>query len=143
MEMNKEIRDAFEVMIKIDFLYEKLARQNNTTDATVKVLYYLETRENVSQKDICDDLLIPKQTVNTILSNFKKLNYVELITIEGKKNKIIKYTKEGLEYSKKILNIMHEVELKIYNEIGCSKYNALTKELEEYYMYLRKEVNHE
>ncbi len=141
--INKEIRDAFEVMIKIDFLYEKLARQNNTTDATVKVLYYLETRNNISQKDICDDLLIPKQTVNTILSNFKKLNYVELVNVEGSKNKIIKYTKEGLEYSNKILSIMHEVELSIYKQLGSDKYSGLTKDLEKFYNLLRKEITHE
>ncbi len=141
--MKKEIRDAFEVMIKIDFLYEKLARQNNTTDATVKVLYFLETRENVSQKDICDELLIPKQTVNTILNNLKKLDYVQLIDVPGKKNKIIKYTEEGIKYSNEILNIMHEVELKIYNEIGEEKYTNLTNELVEFYKFLRKEVNHD
>lgn len=143
MVIKKEIRDAFEIMIKIDFLYEKLARKNNTTDATVKVLYFLETRENVSQKDICDELLIPKQTVNTILSNFKNLNYVKLVSIEGKRNKIIEYTKEGLDYSNKILKIMHDIELTIYNEIGENKYCNLTQDLKFYYNLLRKEVNND
>lgn len=138
--MKNKIQECFEFMIKIDFLYDKLARMHGTTDATVKILIFLEHNDNVSQKDISEQLVMPKQTVNNILSNFKKSDYIELQNIEGKKNKIIKITAKGNEYFSKLLNNIYEVEKNIFNEIGENNFESLTNNLEKYYLALKREV---
>lgn len=138
--MKNKIQECFEFMIKIDFLYDKLARMHGTTDATVKILIFLEHNDNVSQKDISEQLVMPKQTVNNILSNFKKSDYIELQNIEGKKNKIIKITAKGNEYFSKLLNNIYEVEKNIFNEMGENNFESLTNNLEKYYLALKREV---
>lgn len=66
------------------------------------ILYYLQSHYNVTQKNIVNDMLIPKQTINTILNNWINAGYISFENKLTKKNKIILLT-EFAEFGKKEL----------------------------------------
>lgn len=49
------------------------------------ILYALYDGKAHSQKDICYDWSLPKSTVNTLVLNLKKNEYITLVQIKGTK----------------------------------------------------------
>lgn len=53
---------------------------------------------------ISEEWNIPKQTVNTILKDFQKKGYINMVSDDSdKRNKLICLTESGMEYTKDII----------------------------------------
>lgn len=64
-----------------------------------------------SQQDICDLWSMPKQTVNSVISNLSKKGYIVLETVPGTRNrKVIRVTEEGKKYGENIVMEIWEAE---------------------------------
>lgn len=89
----------------IDSAYAKIAKNHGLTFNSLMMLYLLEESKNITQKQICDTLHLPKSTVHSILSDFIKQQYVTLVAGSNKKEKFVIFTEEGrgffLRFSKK------------------------------------------
>ena len=85
--------------------YELYARKYGLT---AKELFVLDiiwfAPDGCLQSEICERLSATKQTVSAIIKKFWKLGYLSLTESESdRRNKIIRFTEAGVEYTKKII----------------------------------------
>lgn len=85
--------------------YELYARKYNLTAKELFVLDIIWFAPNgCLQSEICERLSATKQTVSAIIKKFWKLGYLSLTESEtDRRNKIVRFTKAGVEYVKKII----------------------------------------
>ena len=85
--------------------YELYARKHGLT---AKELFVLDiiwfASDGCLQSDICERLSATRQTVSAIIKKFLKKGYVSLTESEtDRRNKIVRFTKAGIEYTQKII----------------------------------------
>lgn len=95
MNFKSELRQLFDITNETDKMYNVLARRVDLSFNQLIILYYLRTHTNVTQKNIASDMLVPKQTVNSILNNWIKDGYIIFQNESSKKNKIILLSENG------------------------------------------------
>lgn len=99
--------------------YEMYARKHGLT---AKELFVLDiiwfAPDGCLQSEICDRLSSTKQTVSAIIKKFMRKGYVSLTESEtDRRNKIICFTEEGIEYVKKIIPPAAEAEIDAMSEL--------------------------
>ncbi len=107
-EIKNYIKSYYDVYFGINALYERWAKERGLTSNALFVLYVIHAYpDQCTQRLICEKLLIPKQTVNTILSSFGKKGYIRKeIAGDDKRNKFILFTEEGQKYADLLLTDM-------------------------------------
>ena len=99
--------------------YEMYARKHNLT---AKELFVLDiiwfSPEGCLQSEICERLSATKQTISAIIKKFLKRGYVSLTESEiDRRNKIIRFTDEGIEYTKRIIPPAAHAEIDAMSEL--------------------------
>jgi len=100
MDYKNELRELFNIFNETNKAYNELASKVGLSYNQMVILYYLQSHYNVTQKNIVNDMLIPKQTINTILNNWINAGYISFENKLTKKNKIIlltEFVKKELE----------------------------------------------
>lgn len=136
------LKDYYLLMVATDRLYAEISKKNGLTFIQMIILYHLNFKKNISQKELCNDLFLPKQTVNSILWNWKDDGLLNLECIEGNhKKKIIVFTEKGEAYIKKTLLPILKMERKVMNKMGFEQMEALIESNRLYLNLLNEEVN--
>ena len=101
-------------------MYEEWAKEQGLSSNGVLLLYsFHEEDGSCTQKMLSEKWCIPKQTVNTILKDFEKKGYVEMVSMSGdKRNKQICLTEEGKLYAEDIVTKLHEKESYVIAQMG-------------------------
>lgn len=107
---DEAIRRLMTATNKIDGAYYFLARKLNIKENTLALLYALDDGKAHSQKQISDEWLIPKTTINTTVKELTDAGYLELLPGEHTREKTIKLTESGKIYTNKILKTVYEAE---------------------------------
>ena len=102
----------------IDSAYAKIAKNHGLTFNSLMMLYLLEESKNITQKQICDTLHLPKSTVHSILSDFIKQQYVTLVAGSNKKEKFVVFTEAGRGFFSKIFEETERFEKKVLSSLG-------------------------
>ncbi len=78
-------------------IYHQLARHYGLSDSAFWILYTLREAEGpVTQKQLCQELYLSKQTVNSALKNLEGAGYLLLESVPGsRKNKRVCLTQAG------------------------------------------------
>lgn len=100
--------------------YEMYARRYNLT---AKELFVLDiiwfAPDGCLQSEICRRLSATKQTVSAIIKKFLKQGYVSLTESESdRRNKIVRFTDAGIEYTKKIIPPAANAEIDAMGELS-------------------------
>lgn len=136
MEKNRnEIRRMMIAVNRIDELYYRALRTLGIKDNTFVLFYAISDGKSYSQKQICDEWLIPRTTLNTVVRQCVKDGYVELIS-SGHKEKKIVLTDKGKILAKKILSPIFEAE---ENAIKPFEETSLVEQLESFTERLKTE----
>lgn len=111
-EIKDEIKSYYDFWFGISAFYEKWAKSHGLTSNALFALYTIHEYPNqCTQRLICEKLLFPKQTVNTILETFEKKGYIrKKVADEDKRNKYILLTDEGRQYADEILSHLFHFE---------------------------------
>lgn len=114
-KMNQQVKE-------LAAIYHSVASKSGISDNEFWVWYALLILDGeYSQQDICDMWSLPKQTVNSIITNLSKKGYLFLEAIPGTRNrKVIRMTEEGRKYGESVV-------MKIY----LAEQNSLEKMSEE------------
>jgi Transcriptional regulators len=97
----------------LNTIYEDYARTQEMPYTNLYILNLLTRIENCTQKIICERTLLPKQTVNTVITCFYKNGWVELREIpEDRRIKSIHLTSDGLAYAGKVIPPIREAEIR-------------------------------
>lgn len=102
--------------------YELYARKYNLT---AKELFVLDivwfAPDGCLQSEICERLSATKQTVSAIIKKFWKLGYIFLTESEtDRRNKIVRFTDAGKEYTAKIIPPAANAEINAMAELDLS-----------------------
>ncbi len=116
---------------KIDELYERVQRKAGVKGNTVWVLYALDDGKPHSQKQIYEEWLIPKTTLNTIVKELESEGYVRMETISGQRREMHIYlTEAGKKYARQVLDSFYQAEEEAYGQIENAE--ILSDELENF-----------
>ena len=121
-------------------VYYKLATNYGLTETMFDILYFV--RENVdcsTQAQLCSNLYLRKQTVNSALKKLEKEGYIYLSKKSGnQKNKTIHFTEKGEE--RRAFERLTEEERRGILYYGLKQIETLEKEAETYIQtYIQKE----
>ena len=109
--MRKLSRRLTLALNKIDVVY--LANENKKTisDAEYCFMYALDDALPHSQKDISEEWLIPKTTINSIAKKYEREGYITCSRVPGaRREMMITLTDVGHEYVKNQLAFMYRAE---------------------------------
>lgn len=105
----KNIRDYVNQYCKLRDVqyaaYTQYARRYNLTTNELFVLDIIWFADDgCLQSEICERMSATRQTISAIIKKFLKLGYVSLSECKNdQRNKIIRFTQAGSEYTKKII----------------------------------------
>lgn len=123
---------------RIDGKYYDMAKNCFIGENEVAVLYSLSDGCEHSQKSICDEWLIPKTTINSVIHKMLKEGYVQITSLAGRE-KMLALTQDGKDYAKKILIPLRKAEsyaldktLEAFGPSFIDAMEAFTKYLEQY-----------
>lgn len=109
--VNDQMERFWESQRGINTVYEEYARQVGLSYTTLYILAHIESDENCTQSTICERTYIPRQTVNSVITNLYKEGYVILKEVpEDRRTKTICFTDKGKEYAENILKRLHDAE---------------------------------
>lgn len=98
-EIAKQVEEFSKEWQNITMAYSDYARSVGLNYTSLQVLKYITSIENCTQKAICEMSFLPRQTVNTIITNFFKNGFLELRELpEDRRIKTIHLTDKGREY---------------------------------------------
>lgn len=109
-------------LYNIDEAYYASEKKKRLSDAELCIMYALDDGQPHSQKEICEEWLVPKTTVNTITKKWEAQGYLTLAAIPGKRREMqITLTDSGKAYAKEFMAFVYRAEDK-----------ALAKTLDKY-----------
>jgi len=143
--MSKEIKDQV-----VDFstkchqivgVYEEYSRQNGLSYTTMEILFYITRIEDCTQKKICEMSLLPKQTVNHIITSLVQKGYLELRELPSdRRAKTIHLTQMGKQYSDSMTKKINEAQYQAMAAIPEDLRKELLKGLDLYQEEFRKNL---
>lgn len=120
--MRENARRLIVALYNIDEIYYLSECKKKLSDAEFTVMYALDDGKPHSQREISQEWLIPKTSVNTIVKRWEKDGLLTLTPIPGKRREMhIMLTDAGREYAKSFMSFLYRAEEK-----------ALKKTLEKY-----------
>ncbi len=111
MDMPSEAKRLDDIWQSIDSVYEYYAKQLGLNSTTLYLLHIIHTSEPCTQKQICDIMMLPKQTVNTIVRDYQNKGLLETTeSPEDRRQKHVRLTRRGKDYCNQILPPVAEAE---------------------------------
>lgn len=139
--MSKELKPVmdsyYDYWFGMSAFYESWAKKRGLTANGLFALYVIhENPIHCTQRLICEKLLLPKQTVNTMLESFEKKGYVlKKIDEEDRRNKHLILTAPGQSYTDELLTELLEFEERALRNMPPEQRTAL---LESSHLFLKQ-----
>ena len=122
-------------------LYEDWAKKRGISYfELLTILSVTEAQTPCTQKDICDQWILPKQTVNSVLANFVKRGWVRLSpSPKDRRNKEILLTGEGKIAAAKIAGDLQEKENAVWLKLGKKRADEMLENTAIYNQFFKEE----
>lgn len=126
--------------------YEEWSKEQGLSSNGVLVLYsFYSGDECCTQKSISRKWCIPKQTVNTILKDFQKKGYVEMVSMpDDRRNKLLKLTDSGKLLADEVIGKLRKKEVHVMEKMGLKNITDLNDNMERFVGLFREgDAEHE
>lgn len=138
---DKSIKAITSAVDRTDYLYEKWAKKLGVNNYVSRIMYMLYLSEVNRQKEMVENYGMPKQAVNTVITELQKKGYIILIPDENdKRSKIIKLTQEGINYANKIVTPLLDCEIRVLKKMGTQRVEMLIDTMNQYADLLETEM---
>lgn len=120
---SKEIMQQINyAMSYIEDAYDVFAKSKGLNYNSLIVISIICDIKNVTQKQICNIMHLPKTTVHSILLDFIDNEFIYLsVNGENKKEKFVILTPKGKKYFESIISETDEIESRVCKEMGINK----------------------
>lgn len=126
---------------KLNHVYENYAKIQDLTYISIFILQLLD-REGTIQKELCDTLYFPKQTVNKVILSFEKRGYVTLTeNPQDRRSRSIVLTEKGKEFQKKVISHIEQAELQAFASLSEQEQEVITDLWEKYTSICINKIN--
>ena len=141
MDIESKTRIFCNAWQSISVIYEDYARNSGISYNSLYILNAILYTENCTQKQICEKTLLPKQTVNNVITSFFKSGYIELREFpENRRVKTIHLTEKGMQYAQTLIPHIHEADCKAMEALSEEQQDMLLKLMDTYVSTFRKEM---
>ena len=135
------IKDLNRSLSKINGLYQKWSLQNDMNSCMVQTMYAIYMENEMTQKEICENYQLPRQTVNNTIKLLEHNGHVKLMPFEKDKRwKKIVLTDAGSEYIEREIAQLIELDLSVVRRMGKEKICKLVELLHDYADSLEQET---
>lgn len=142
----KEVRQYFQelntILKETDAIYCELAKKSGLHACAFWLMYSIrEADGNCTQKEICGQWTMNKQTVNSALKGLEKSGYITLTLSEtDKRSKYISLTDKGMEFAKKNIDIVFELERLAFQKMSVEERAAMIESNRKYQQLFQAET---
>lgn len=133
----EKIRRIMICVNRIDGIYYKISKNMGIKENTLSLFYALSDGRSHTQKEICDEWLIPRTTINTVVRECVRDGYVRLQKSSHSKEKELiltdtgqKYVGELMEELFRIENASYAVAREAFGDTFVEALHTFTNELE-------------
>lgn len=110
-DIRKTAKRLILALCNIDKTYYLSEKKKRLSDAELCIMYALDDGEPHSQKEIAEEWLIPKTTINTITKRWEGDGLIVQTPIPGKRREMqITLTEAGKSYAKGFLSFIYKAE---------------------------------
>ena len=106
----KNLKRFYLAWQRLNHVYEEYAKEHDLTYISMFVLQLID--DGTTQKEICDTLYFPKQTVNKVILSFEKKGYITLVeNPDDRRARSIMLTKKGRLFQGQVVSHIEKAEL--------------------------------
>jgi len=111
----------------MDAIYSEFAKRSGLSDCAFLLMYSIyEANGKCTQREICGQWKMSKQTVNSALKGLKKSGYITLTGAKTAKNsKYISLTENGIKFVNENIAIVFETEQLALQKMGDTECIAM------------------
>ena len=132
------------LLFRIDGLYDQWAKRTGETGNTLAFFYALESGEPYTQKQLSEQFLTPKQTLNSIVKDCVAKGYIRLTpSPENHREKLLCLTEAGQEYIDRFLAPLLAIEQYAVGQMEQACGDAVMKGLEIFCDAFRQQMDKE
>ena len=107
---------------KMDGLYHEESTLAGVPDCTGMILYALSIADSpITQKEICEEISMPKQTVNSALKKLENEGIIEFFHKNDRRYKDIHLTEEGKAFSEKTAGVLIQTLCNAFSDLTDSE----------------------
>ncbi len=126
-------RSLGEAVYRIDGAYSVFSKNAGIKPNMLWLLSALNDGQKHTQCQICWDWNFPKTTVNTLIKELERLNYVSLSPVPGSKRELYaELTDEGKAYAERVLAPVYAAEEQLYNSYFADRTTDFVEELNQF-----------
>jgi len=127
---------------EMDEIYHLLARHYGLSDCALWILYILRESEDIhTQRKICEQLSLSKQTVNSALKKLEVDGYIKLEALAGsQKNKQVLLTDAGLRFAEQTVDHILIMETNAFESFPIEERVVFLRLLKKYVIQLQNEA---
>lgn len=107
-ENRQLVRQLMVSINRVDGIWYRLARHSGVKVNTLSLLFALDDGQPRTQKQICEEWIIPKTTINTVVKECAAAGYVELT--QAGREKLLRLTPAGQQYAQEVLRPFYQAE---------------------------------
>lgn len=130
---------------QFDALYRNASSRFALPDCPMWILYYLSSADQpLSQQDLIEKMLFPKQTINSAVMYLVRRGWANLQVIPGTRNrKNVILTESGKEMAQNTVARMRAAEEKAVERLGAEKMALYSALYHEFYAAMLREFKKE
>ena len=131
LDRPKNLKRFYLAWQKLNHVYEEYAKKHDLTYISLFVLQLLA--DGTTQKELCDTLYFPKQTVNKVILSFEKKGYVTLVeNPNDRRARSIMLTEKGRTFQKQVISHIEKAELETFASLSEEEQRIMTNLWEKY-----------
>ncbi|WP_195974710.1 MarR family winged helix-turn-helix transcriptional regulator [Hydrogeniiclostridium mannosilyticum] len=127
----KNLKRFYLAWQRLNHVYEEYAKEHDLTYISMFVLQLID--DGTTQKEICDTLYFPKQTVNKVILSFEKKGYVTLVeNPDDGRARSIMLTEKGRTFQEQVISHIEKAELETFASLTEPEQQIMTDLWEKY-----------
>lgn len=116
---------------RLNHVYEEFAKKQDLTYISMFILQLID--DGTTQKELCNTLFFPKQTVNKVILSFEKKGYITLApNPHDKRSRSIMLTKKGRDFQNAVIPMIERAELETFASLSEQEQQIMTDLWEKY-----------
>lgn len=131
LERPNDLKRFYLAWQRLNHVYEVFAKEQDLTYISLFILQLID--DGTTQKELCDNLFFPKQTINKVILSFQKKGYITLApNPRDKRSRSITLTKKGREFQNAVIPVIERAELETFASLSPQEQRIMTDLWEKY-----------
>lgn len=131
LDRPKNLKRFYLAWQRLNHVYEEFAKKQDLTYISMFILQLID--DGTTQKELCDTLFFPKQTVNKVILSFEKKGYITLApNPRDNRSRSIMLTKKGRDFQNSVIPLIERAELETFASLSEQEQQTMTDLWEKY-----------